>query len=189
VQEVEMNEHRAAGAVKPAERRRIAVVGYGEGEGREHARRLRACGHDVVVAMLPGGISWVNAVHDGFRPLRAWEAVQNADVIALLVPDDDVELVYWEQVAPYARAGSLLLFRGPASSAIEELPPGVDVATILMNEEGCRTSVLQDATSHARARALDYLQWLGAEVPRPRSSQVRVREPNDPFPHPMRRVL
>jgi ketol-acid reductoisomerase len=164
------------------------VVGYGEGEGREHARRLREYGHDVVVAMLPGGLSWVNAVHDGFRPLRAWEAVQNADVTVLLVPDEDVELVYWEQVAPYARPGSLLLFTRGASS-IDGLPAGVDVASIVMNEEGCLASVLQDATSQARARALDYLQWLGAEVPRPRSSRVRVHEPNDPFPHPMRRVL
>jgi ketol-acid reductoisomerase len=182
-----------AGTSKPAlERRRIAVVGYGEGEGREHARRLREHGHDVAVAMLPGGISWVNAVHDGFRPLRVWEAVLNADVIVMLVPEDDVALVYWEQVAPYARQGAILLFTGPMSPEIDALPTGVDVASIVMNEDGCLAQVQQDATTQARSRALDYLQWLGAEVPRvprPLSSRVRVREPNDPFPHPMRRVL
>ncbi len=171
------------------DRRRIAVVGYGEGGGREHARRLREHGHDVAVAMLPGGLSWVNAVHDGFRPLRAWEAVRSADVIVLIVPEDDLALVYWEQVAPYARPGSLLIFTGPQPSEINELPAGVDVATIWMNEDGSLASVQQDATSQARARALDYLHWLGAGVPRPTSSRVRVREPNDPFPHPMRRVL
>jgi ketol-acid reductoisomerase len=171
------------------ERRRIAIVGYGEGCGREHARRLRAQGHAVDVAMLPGGLSWVNAVHDGFRPLRVWEAVLNADVVVLLVPDDDLALVYWEQVAPYARPGSLLLFTGPVPSEIDELPPAVDVAAVLMTEDGCLASVLNDATTQARARALDYLQWLGAEIPRPVSTQIRVREPNDPFPHPMRRVL
>lgn len=185
-----MNEQSRAASLKPApDRRRIAVVGYGEGQGREHARRLRDSGHDVAVAMLPGGISWVNAVHDGFRPLRVWEAVLNADVIVMLVPEDDVALVYWEQVAPYARQGSLLLFTGPMSAEIDDLPAGVDVASIVMNEDGCLASVQQDATSQARSRALDYLQWLGAEVPRPLSSRVRVREPNDPFPHPMRRVL
>jgi hypothetical protein len=187
-----MNSHveaRTAGTKSGLDRRRIAIVGYGEGGGREHARRLRDQGHDVDVAMLPGGISWVNAVHDGFRPLRAWEAVLNADVIVLIVPDDDLALVYWEQVAPYARPGSLVIFTGPVPSEIDELPAGVDVATILMNEDGCLASVLSDATSQARARALDYLQWLGAEIPRPQSSHVRVREPNDPFPHPMRRVL
>ena len=117
------------------------------------------------------------------------EAVLNADVVVLLVPDDDLALVYWEQVAPYARPGSLLLFTGPVPSEIDELPPAVDVAAVLMTEDGCLASVLNDATTQARARALDYLQWLGAEIPRPVSTQIRVREPNDPFPHPMRRVL
>jgi ketol-acid reductoisomerase len=191
VEEVEMNDHVEVGTVRKAgvDRRRIAIVGYGEGEGREHARRLRDRGHDVVVAMLPGGISWVNAVHDGFRPLRAWEAASNADVIVLLVPDDDLALVYWEQVAPYARRGSLLLFTRAASPEIDELPEGVDVATIVMTEDGCLASVQQDATSQARSRALDYLKWLGGQIMRPISSHVRVHEPNDPFPHPMRRVL
>jgi ketol-acid reductoisomerase len=183
-----MKEH-AVPQAKSTGRRRVAVVGYGEGEGREHARRLRDHGEDVSVAMLPGGISWVNAVNDGFRPLRAWEAVQDADVIVLLVPDEEVEIVYWEQVAPCARRGALLLFAGATASGIDELPSGVDVASITMNEEGCRVAVLQDATSLARTRALDYLQWLGAEVPRPQSSRVRVHEANDPFPHPMWRVL
>jgi ketol-acid reductoisomerase len=177
------------GSPRLADRRRVAVVGYGEAEGREHARRLRDFGHDVAVAMLPGGISWVNAVNDGFRPLRVWEAVLGADVIVMLVPDDDVALVYWEQVAPYVRPGAILLFTGPISPEIDELPAGVDVASIVMNEDGCLACVQQDATSLARSRALDYLQWLGAEVPRARSSRVRVRESSDPFPHPMRRVL
>jgi ketol-acid reductoisomerase len=171
------------------ERRRVAIVGYGEGEGREHARRLRDHGHDVAVAVFPGGLSWVHAVHDGFRPLRAWEAVVGADVIVLLVPDEELELVYWEQVAPLARAGALLVFTRPNDLEPNQLPPGVDVAMISMNEDGCHVFVRQDATGEARSRALTYLQWLGGEVPRRVSAQIRVREPNDPFPHPMRRVL
>jgi ketol-acid reductoisomerase len=171
------------------ERRRIAIVGYGEGEGREHARRLRDRGHDVSVSVFPGGLSWVHAVHDGFRPVHAWEAVMGADVIVLLVPDDDLELVYFEQVAPHARPGSLILFRGPTTLETERLPPGVDVATVTMSGDGCLLSVQQDATSEARGRSLAYLQWLGGEVPRPTSSRMRVREASDPFPHVMRRVL
>ena len=91
------------------ERPRIAVVGYGEGEGREHARRLRDQGHEVVVAMLPGGLSWIHAVNDGFRPVRTTEAVPGADVIVLVVPDDEQDLVFWEEVAPLARAGARLV--------------------------------------------------------------------------------
>jgi len=43
---------------------RVAVIGYDE-EGRSHAKSLKASGHDVVVAMLPGGMSWVNAIIQG----------------------------------------------------------------------------------------------------------------------------
>jgi len=171
------------------EPQRVAIVGYGEGEGREHARRLRDWGHDVSVAVFPGGLSWVHAVHDGFRPLRAWEAVVGADVIVLLVPEEELEAIYWEQVAPAARAGSLLVFTRPFDLEPDQLPPGVDVALVTMTEEGCRVAIRQDATGEARSRALAYLQWLGSEVPRPASTQIRVREPSDPFPHPMRRVL
>jgi ketol-acid reductoisomerase len=167
----------------------VAIVGYGEGEGREHARRLRDDGHDVAVAVFPGGLSWVHAVHDGFRPMRAWEAGVGADVIVLLVPDDEVELVYWEQVAPVARPGALLVFTRPPELDASQLPPGVDVAVISMTADGCFVSIRQDATSHARSRALAYMQWLGGEIPQPRSSHIRIREASDPFPHPMRRVL
>ena len=101
-----------------------------------------------------------------------------------------MELVYWEEVAPLVREGAARRLRArrelwtPISSS-----PGVDVVVIGMQEGSCSVSVRQDATGQARARALAYLQWLGPEVPRPVSSQLRVHEPNDPFPHPMRRIL
>jgi ketol-acid reductoisomerase len=171
------------------DRRRIAVVGYGEGEGREHAKRLRDDGHDVAVAVFPGGLSWVHAVHDGFRPMRAWEAVVGADIVVLLVPDEELEAVYWEQIAPAARPGTLLVFTRANDLEADQFPPGCDVAQITVSEDGCLFAIRQDATGEARGRALAYLQWLGNEVPRSTASQIRVREPNDPFPHPMRRVL
>ena len=171
------------------EPRRIAIVGYGEGGGREHARRLRDEGHDVAVAVFPGGLSWVHAVHDGFRPMRAWEAVVGSEIVILLVPDEELEAVYWEQVAPAARPGTLLVFTQPNDLESDQLPPGVDVVLVSNSEDGCLLSVRQDATGEARSRALAYMQWMGGEVPRPRSSQFRVNGETDPFPHPMRRVL
>jgi ketol-acid reductoisomerase len=172
------------------DRHRIAIVGYGEGAGRVHARQLRERGNDVTVAVLPGGMSWVNAVRDGFRPVRAWESVVGAEVVVLLVPDEDVEIVYCEDVAPQVREGALVIFAHDAALDADQLVPGVDVVVIEMQEGSCSVAVLQDATGEARARALAYLQWLGPEVPRPSSSAtLRVHEPSDPFPHPSRRIL
>jgi ketol-acid reductoisomerase len=71
-------------------RPRITIIGYGEGGGREHARRLRGRGHDVRVAMLPGGMSWAHAVADGFRPMSVRTATIDSDVLVLLVPPTEL---------------------------------------------------------------------------------------------------
>jgi ketol-acid reductoisomerase len=172
------------------QRARIAIVGYGDGAGREHARRLRERGYDVRVAMLPGGASWVQAVRDGFRPTRVASVVRDADVIVLLVPADEAPLVYWEEIAPRAPRGALVVFGDSIELDEERLPAGVDVATIAMTGDGCTVAIHADATGHAHARAYAYLQWLGAHVPLPASSRMRVvADATDPFPHPSRRVL
>jgi ketol-acid reductoisomerase len=170
-------------------RPRITVIGYGEGAGREHARRLRDRGHDVRVAMLPGGMSWVRAVSDGFRPTRARPATVDADVIVLLVPPDEVELLYWEDVAPVASPGAMVIFEEALDLDDDRFPTNIDVATIDMTADGCTVSVRTDATGHAHDRALAYLQALGGNVPRPPSSRLRVADEADPFPHPSRRAL
>jgi ketol-acid reductoisomerase len=168
---------------------RVAIVGYGEGAGREHARRLRERGHDVQVAMLPGGRSWVQAVKDGFRPTRAGRAAAEADVVVILVPEDEAPVVYWEEIAPRARPGAMVIFGDELELDQERLPAGVDVAVVAMKDDLCLVSIQADATGHAHERAYAYIQWLGAHVPRPTSSRIRVADDADPFPHPSRRVL
>ncbi len=170
-------------------RPRITIVGYGEGAGREHARRLRERGHDVRVAMLPGGMSWAHAVADGFRPTLVRTATVGADVIVLLVPPTEIELLYWEAIAPLAREGSIVIFGEAIELDDERLPKKVDVAVITMDAGGCTVSVHTDATGRAHDRALAYLNALGGNVPRPPSSRVRVADDADPFPHPSMRVL
>jgi ketol-acid reductoisomerase len=168
---------------------RITIVGYGDGGGREHARRLRERGHDVQVAMLPGGMSWVRAMRDGFRPMRATEAVLDADIIVLVVPQDEVEILYWEEIAPLAATGAMVVFTDEIDLDTDRLPDGVDVAVTTMHGDRCLVSIRQDGTGKARERALAYLQWLGTDVPMAPPSRTRVADDSDPFPHPSRRVL
>jgi ketol-acid reductoisomerase len=180
---------RSQGPKRSVDKPRISIVGYGDGGGREHARRLREGGHDVQVAMLPGGMSWVRAMRDGFRPMRATEAVVDADVIVLVVPQDEVELLYWEEVAPLASAGAMVVFTDDIELDTDRLPSGVDVVVATTRGDTCLVSVRQDATGRARERTFSYLQWLGSDVPKPPSSRMRVADESDPFPHPSRRVL
>ena len=170
-------------------RPRVAVIGYGEGAGREHAKRLRDRGHDVRVAMLPGGMSWVRAIEDGFRPTGARTATVDSDVIVLLVPSDEIEILYWEEIAPITPPGAIVIFGEAVELDDARLPKNADVAVISMNTDGCTISVRADATGYAHDRVLAYLQALGGNVPRSPSSRLRVADDTDPFPYPSRRVL
>jgi ketol-acid reductoisomerase len=169
-------------------RERVAVIGYDE-EGRAHARNLRDHGHDVVVAMLPGGMSWVTAVRDGFRPVRAWEAARGADVIAMILPESEQELVYWEEIAPVAEPGSMLVFTHGCHLDTDQFPTDVDVASVELQSEGaCLVTVHKDATGRARARAFAYADSIGHCAPRSAESRTRLISGSDPYPN-WRKVL
>lgn len=176
-------------ASRAARRERVAVIGYGE-EGRSAAKNLRDSGHDVVVAMLPGGMSWVTAVRDGFRPVRAWEAARGAGVVAMILPESEQELVYWEEIAPVIEPGTLLVFTRGCHLDADQLPAKVDVASVQPQTDGaCLVTIHRDATGSARARAFAYAQAIGEHVmPRARESNTRLVSGSDPFPH-WRKVL
>ena len=169
-------------------RERVAVIGYDD-EGRAHAKSLKAHGYDVVVSMLPGGMSWVNAVRDGYRPVRPWEATRGADVIAVVLPESEQELVYWEEIAPVAEAGAMLLFTHGCPLEADQFPADIDVASVTPQSSGsCLVTVHQDATGRARARAFAYAEAIGESAPRSSESRTRLVPASDPFPH-WRKVL
>src|SRR5438067_609114 len=64
----------------------IAVIGYGS-QGHAHAQNLRDSSYEVIVGLAAGSKSWEKAERDGFTVRETAEAARNADVVALLVPD------------------------------------------------------------------------------------------------------
>src|SRR3974377_1636306 len=65
----------------------IAILGYGS-QGHAHAQNLRDSGCKVIVADLPVTPNYDLAVKDGFQPLSTVEAVKQADIITILLPDE-----------------------------------------------------------------------------------------------------
>lgn len=138
----------------------VAVVGYGP-EARERALLLRAAGNRVAIGMRPGGTSWSRAEEDGFLPVPTGIAVNGADVVAVLVPDEDQPSVYYRSVQPHLPAGALVVFeRGHAiyTGAIEAR--GADVVLVTaastLERTGCRVAVHHDATGKALDRAIAF---------------------------------
>jgi ketol-acid reductoisomerase len=137
--------------------KRVAVLGYGD-QARQHAIALRAAGNTVTVVVRPGGMSWTRAIADGFRPRTVAEAVRDADVVAMLVPDVEQAALYSVYVAPSLEPGALVVFArgGPVAAGAIEPAPGIDVVLVKSRGGECLVAVHQDGTGEACTRAAAY---------------------------------
>src|ERR1700728_1883396 len=90
---------------------RIAVLGFGS-QGRAHALNLKDSGFDVVVGVRKGGKGAKAARRDGLAIAEPAEAVKDADVIAMLVPDLAQAELYQDIAANLKRGATLLFAHG-----------------------------------------------------------------------------
>jgi len=158
------------------EGRVIAVVGYGS-QGHAHALNLRESGARVIVGLRESGKSWLRAKDEGLDVRSVADAARAADVIMMLVPDQEARAVYEAGVAGALRAGKTLLFAHGFNVHFNEIvpPTDVDVAMIAPKSPGHLVrseyearrgvpglvAVHQDARGQALANALAYAAGIG----------------------------
>ncbi|MEM1597959.1 MAG: ketol-acid reductoisomerase [Pyrobaculum sp.] len=87
----------------------IAVIGYGI-QGRAQALNLRDSGLNVIVGLRRGGKSWDLAKSEGFEVYEVQDAVKQADVVLVLIPDMEQPKVWREQIGPYLKRGAVVDF-------------------------------------------------------------------------------
>jgi ketol-acid reductoisomerase len=154
---------------------RIAILGYGS-QGRAHALNLKDSGFDVVVGVRKNGNGWKKARREGLAVAEPKDAVQGADLVAMLVPDLAQKALY-EQVAPAMKKGATLLFAHGFNIHFKQIVPRKDLDVVLIAPKGpgdlvrrqyqqgrgvpCLIAVAQDATGKAHARALAYAHGIG----------------------------
>ncbi len=90
--------------------RSVAVIGYGS-QGHAHALSLRDSGVDVRVGLKEGSPSRAKAEAEGLRVLTVAEAVEEADLIMILAPDQHQRKLYAEEIAPHLVAGRRAVLR------------------------------------------------------------------------------
>ena len=89
--------------------KKVAMIGFGS-QGHAHALNLRDSGVDVVVGLKEGSKSWKKAENQGFEVLPVKEAVKNADVVMILLPDEIQPDVYYNEIEPNLKEGATIAF-------------------------------------------------------------------------------
>jgi ketol-acid reductoisomerase len=89
--------------------KKVAMIGFGS-QGHAHAENLRDSGVEVVVGLRKGGSSWNKAVAKGFEVKTVAEATVGADVVMILLPDENQSDIYYSEIKPNLKDGAYLAF-------------------------------------------------------------------------------
>jgi ketol-acid reductoisomerase len=89
--------------------KQVAIIGYGS-QGHAHAQNLNDSGVRVTVGLRRGGASWAKVEKAGLQVAEVADAVKNADVVMVLLPDEQIAAVYGNDIAPHIRQGASLAF-------------------------------------------------------------------------------
>jgi len=89
--------------------KKVTIVGYGS-QGHAHAQNLNDSGVKVTVGLRRGGASWAKVEKAGLAVAEVAEAVKGADVVMILLPDEQIAAVYKNDVEPHIRQGASLAF-------------------------------------------------------------------------------
>ncbi|RLG22530.1 ketol-acid reductoisomerase [Methanosarcinales archaeon] len=157
--------------------RKVAVIGYGS-QGHAQAQNLRDSGVDVVVGLREGGASWKVAVKDGFEVLPVQKAVESADIVHMLIPDEYQPRVYSRDVASHLDEGNALSFSHGFNIHYGQIMPPETVDVFMVAPKGpghlvrrmflegmgvpALVAIHQDYTKNALNIALAFAKGIGA---------------------------
>ena len=89
--------------------KKVAMIGFGS-QGHAHAENLRDSGVEVIVGLRKDGSSWKKAEAKGFEVKTVAEATAAADVVMILLPDENQADIYKNEIKPNLKDGAYLAF-------------------------------------------------------------------------------
>ncbi|MGZ5218177.1 MAG: ketol-acid reductoisomerase [Caldimonas sp.] len=87
----------------------VTIIGYGS-QGHAHAQNLSDSGIRVTVGLRRGGASWAKAEAAKLKVAEVADAVKSADIVMMLLPDEQIAAVYKNDVEPNIKQGASLAF-------------------------------------------------------------------------------
>ncbi len=111
--------------------KKVAMIGFGS-QGHAHALNLRDSGVDVVVGLRKGSKSWKKAEGYKFTVLEVAEAVKEADVVMILLPDEIQPDVYYGEIEPNLKKGATIAFGHGFNIHFKLIKPRADLSVIMV---------------------------------------------------------
>ena len=156
--------------------KKVTILGYGS-QGHAHANNLKDSGVNVVVGLRPGSTSAVKAKNAGLEVQDPAKAVQGADVVMILVPDEHQASLYRDTVESNIKQGAALAFAHGFNIHFEQIVPRADLDVIMVAPKGpghlvrstytqgggvpSLIAVYQNASGKAKEIALSYASANG----------------------------
>jgi ketol-acid reductoisomerase len=154
----------------------VAVIGYGS-QGHAHAQNMRDSGLKVIVANRKDSPNGRLAIEHGFNPMSVDDAVKQADLIIITLPDEVQPEVYNKSIKPNLKKGQALGATHGFNFHFKTIEAPKDVDVILIAPKGpghlvrsefekgggvpCLLAVFQDASGNARKTALAWGNGVG----------------------------
>ena len=115
--------------------KKVAIIGYGS-QGHAHALNLKESGVDVVVGLYEGSKSKKVAEEHGLTVKNVADAVKEADITMILIPDEKQSDVYKNEIAPNLKDGSALAFAHGFNIHYQQIVPPANVDVFMVAPKG-----------------------------------------------------
>ncbi|MGN6084496.1 ketol-acid reductoisomerase [Trinickia sp.] len=109
----------------------VTIIGYGS-QGHAHALNLKDSGVRVTVGLRKDGASWKKAEGAGLAVKEVAEAVKGADVVMMLLPDEQIADVYKNEVHANIKQGAALAFAHGFNVHYGQVIPRADLDVIMI---------------------------------------------------------
>jgi len=155
--------------------KKVCIMGYGS-QGHAHANNLKESGVDVIVGVRKGA-SFDKAKNAGFKTMLPSDAAKIADVIMILMPDENQGDIFRSEIASNMKKGAYLGFAHGFNIHFNQIAPAGDTNVFMVAPKGpghlvraeyvkgsgvpCLIAVHQDPSNKTKALALSYASAIG----------------------------
>ena len=157
--------------------KKVVIVGYGS-QGHAHANNLKDSGGNVTVALRKDSASWQKAEAAGLNVQEVSEAVKDADMVMILMPDELQSATYKSEIENNIKNGAVLAFAHGFNIHFDMIEPREDLDVIMVAPKGpghtvrsqyeigagvpCLLAIHKDVSGAAKEIGLSYASAIGS---------------------------